>query len=125
MFAITVSKSGKDGALSALAPFDLDLSKLKWKALKGEAGFNWTEELWDVAETDYRHFLHLHRLFPGYELVPTKLLDEVWHLHILDTAKYREDCDRLFGHFLDHYPYFGLNGDEDQASGREERTDQK
>jgi hypothetical protein len=36
--------------------------------------------------------------------------------HILDTQAYREDCQRLFGVFYDHYPYFGLNGPEDAAN---------
>lgn len=102
--------------VSALDPLQLDLSKLRWKALKGETGFAWTEELWEVAEQDYRRFLALHQRFPRRQLVPSKLLDEVWHLHVLDTAKYRKDCDRIFGHFLDHYPYFGLDGEADQAN---------
>ena len=43
------------------------------------------------------------------------MIDEVWHQHILDTNAYAEDCERIFGHFLHHYPYFGMEGEEDQA----------
>jgi hypothetical protein len=32
---------------------------------------------------------------------------------ILGTAAYREDCDALLRRFLDHYPYFGMRGDDD------------
>jgi hypothetical protein len=33
--------------------------------------------------------------------------------HILDTAAYREDCDEIFGRFLDHFPYFGMRDEQD------------
>jgi hypothetical protein len=31
----------------------------------------------------------------------------------LDTQKYQEDCERVFGYFLHHFPYFGMRGEED------------
>ena len=40
--------------------------------------------------------------------MPCKIVDEIWHQHILDTAAYRRDCEAIFGRFLDHYPYFGM-----------------
>lgn len=40
-------------------------------------------------------------------------MDIFWHYHILDTAKYAEDCNEIFGYFLHHYPYFGMNGKQD------------
>jgi hypothetical protein len=45
--------------------------------------------------------------------VPTHEIDEFWHQHILDTLKYVDDCQYVFGYFLHHYPYFGLRGAED------------
>src|SRR5262249_39319225 len=39
--------------------------------------------------------------------------DRFWHMHILDTRKYAADCDAVFGHFLHHFPYLGLRGEED------------
>ena len=38
----------------------------------------------------------------------------IWHNHILDTAKYREDCDTLFGKFMDHWPYFGMKDEAER-----------
>ena len=67
----------------------------------------------DVMEREYRRFLALHLAFPEADIVPCKLVDEMWHRHILDTIAYRHDCDALFGRFLDHFPYFGMRGDED------------
>jgi hypothetical protein len=30
--------------------------------------------------------------------------------------KYAEDCHKVFGYFLHHYPYFGLRGEKDAAN---------
>jgi hypothetical protein len=38
---------------------------------------------------------------------------------MLDTAKYRADCDQVFGRFLDHFPYAGLRGEGDRRAWRE------
>ena len=64
-------------------------------------------------EGEYRKFLSLHLLYPDADVVPCKTVDEIWHQHILDTAAYREDCDEIFGHFLDHFPYFGMRDERD------------
>lgn len=64
----------------------------------------------------YRRFLFLHHRYPNRLLVPSRKIDQVWHTHILDTAKYREDCSVLFGRFIDHYPYFGLGSAADQQT---------
>jgi hypothetical protein len=73
----------------------------------------------DVAERDYRRFLTLHLRHPGRMLVPSALIDLVWHYHILDTRKYAEDCDRIFGYFLHHDPYFGIDGEESRRENLE------
>ena len=95
---------------------DLDLQRIIWKMADPEEGRGLTPQMLARAEMDYRRFLHLHILFPEKELVPTKMIDEVWHQHILDTRAYADDCERIFGHFLHHYPYFGMNGKEDQVN---------
>ncbi len=94
----------------------LDLSRIIWKMGDPEEGKGFTPQMLARAELDYRRFLHLHILFPNVELVPTKMIDEVWHQHILDTNAYAEDCERIFGGFLHHYPYFGMGGEKDQES---------
>jgi hypothetical protein len=68
----------------------------------------------------YRCFLKLCVLYPGRSLVPTVDIDRAWHAHVLDTAKYRADCDRVFGRPLEHFPYAGLAGEEDRAAWRAE-----
>ncbi len=41
------------------------------------------------------------------KLGPSKLVDLVWHVHILDTVSYAAFCDRCFGGFVHHDP--GVN----------------
>jgi hypothetical protein len=49
-------------------------------------------------------------------IAPSKDVDAFWHGHILDTMKYAEDCDQVFGYFLHHFPYFGMRGADDAAA---------
>ena len=57
----------------------------------------------------YKNFLFLNYKYPKEIIVPSTDIDEVWHNHILDTKKYRFDCKTIFGKYLDHYPYFGMD----------------
>lgn len=67
----------------------------------------------EIARLVYRQFLTLRKRYPDRTLVPSALIDLVWHYHILDTRKYVDDCEKIFGAYLHHDPYFGINGDED------------
>jgi hypothetical protein len=80
----------------------------------GERGL--TLEDADQAVVLYRCFLKLCALYPGIAIVPTRAIDRVWHTHLLDTAKYRVDCELVFGRVLDHFPYAGLRGEEDRLA---------
>jgi len=91
----------------------LDLSNIRLKLADPEEGHGYSEERLDLMEQEYRRYLALQLSYPEADIVPCKLVDEMWHQHILDTAAYREDSDRIFGHFLDHFPYFGMRGDAD------------
>lgn len=57
--------------------------------------------------------LLLIQRFPDRPVVPSKLVDLVWHEHILDTFTYKRDCSRLFGRYVHHNPSFG--GQEEKA----------
>jgi hypothetical protein len=91
----------------------LDLSMVKRKLMDREEGQGWTQETADRAEKRYRRFLGMVYCDWNGSIVPTKDIDTVWHQHILDTRAYAEDCERVFGEFLHHFPYFGMRGDED------------
>lgn len=58
----------------------------------------------------YRNFLFLQKKYGDkHSLPPSEEVDEFWHNHILDTKKYRHDCEMIFGRYNDHYPYFGID----------------
>lgn len=69
----------------------------------------------DELVAKYRNFLKLCAMYPNDSIVPSKEIDPVWHAHILDTAKYQQDCERVFGYMLHHFPYLGLRGPEDRV----------
>ncbi|MCH7598081.1 hypothetical protein IID27_03555 [Patescibacteria group bacterium] len=80
-----------------------------------EEGDGWSRQLADRIEVQYKQFLKL-TFMSADPVVPTKLIDTFWHTHILDTRKYAEDCEVTFGHFVHHFPYFGMRGEEDRAN---------
>ena len=95
--------------------WSLDLEPIIFKLMDDEEGKGWTQEQSLMAVEEYRRFLFL-TVTSTTVIVPTKFVDNVWHTHILDTMKYMDDCQQLFGFFLHHFPYFGMHGSEDQAN---------
>jgi hypothetical protein len=91
----------------------LELDCIKLKLMDVEEGQGWTRDYADQMEVAYRRFLTLMAKYPDETIAPTKDVDKFWHGHILDTVKYAEDCARVFGYFLHHFPYFGMRGEED------------
>jgi len=96
----------------------LDLDPIKLKLMDAEEGQGWSREYCDRMELAYRRFLTLLVRFPEETIAPTRDVDKFWHGHILDTMKYAEDCARVFGYFLHHFPYFGMRGEQDAADLR-------
>ena len=95
---------------------NIDFGKIKFKLYSKENEEKWTKEKICLAEAEYKNFLMLIKLYPEKLIVPSKIMDEFWHMHILDTEAYRKDCKEIFGHFIDHYPYFGIHGNEDKQN---------
>jgi len=63
----------------------------------------------------YRNYLFLRKKYSAIQRIPPSIeIDEMWHYHILDTKKYRRDCQAIFGGFHDHYPYFGFDEKSNQ-----------
>jgi hypothetical protein len=91
----------------------LDLSDVRTKLADPEEGHAMTQAELDLAEREYRRFLALHLAFPDADIVPCKLVDTIWHQHILDTRAYHADCAAIFGDYLHHFPYFGMRGADD------------
>lgn len=92
----------------------LNLDRIKWKLSEPEEGRGWSQELCDHAETEYKKYLTMVKLFPEQDIVPNRMVNKFWHQHILDTRAYAKDCNSVFGRFIHHYPYFGMYGAEDR-----------
>lgn len=95
----------------------LNLECIAYKVCRDEM---WSLEKTDLVELKYRAFLQVIRDsgLPK-EISPTRDIDIFWHHHILDTQKYSEDCQAIFGFFLHHYPYSGIFSEEDAAAQQE------
>lgn len=96
----------------------LDLEPIKMKLMDAEEGYGWSREHAERIETAYRRFLVLSVKYPERTIAPTKDVDKFWHGHILDTMKYAQDCQAVFGYFLHHFPYLGMRGEQDAADHR-------
>lgn len=97
---------------------NLDLEPIIIKAMDGEDGHGWDFEFTKRVAEEYRKFLVLCLENPNEPIVPSSLVDDFWHLHILDTQKYFEDCDQYLGYLLHHFPYFGMRGEKDAENLR-------
>ena len=81
----------------------LDLVPVREKVTKRNG---WDEARARVLEAEYRDFLVLLAENDGRTISPwSDDLDLFWHEHILDTRRYAQDCDRIFGHLIQHDPH--------------------
>ncbi|MEG5052764.1 MULTISPECIES: glycine-rich domain-containing protein-like [unclassified Microcoleus] len=94
----------------------LDLGPIAYKLMHPEKGRGWTKAKTVRAIARYMAFLGLIYLYPNQQFVPTQEIDAVWHNHILDTTKYHQDCELLFGRYVHHFPYFSLRGEADEQN---------
>lgn len=105
----TISKLIRAGVDPSVASIDLELVKLELKLIKG-----WSNTVCEVAELEYKRHLTLilWNKHLSYPIVPTVLVDEVWHKHILDTRAYHDDMEHVFGGYIHHFPFLGFIGEE-------------
>ena len=101
----------------------IDFTNIKRKLMKDHPdGKGWSLSQADESEKWYKRYLYVILKNPDFPVVPNLPIDTFWHQHILDTKKYAGDCNRIFGHFLHHYPYFGMNGDKKEFKAAFENT---
>ena len=93
---------------------ELDFSRIKAKLMHRQDGVIALRQI-ESAEAGYRQFLKLAAKYPDAPLVPSKEIDEFWHMHILDTQRYSADCERIFGYMIHHDPYSGIDSEADEA----------
>lgn len=82
----------------------LNLSPIADYLMNPQKGYGWSRQQTLQAIGRYKTFLFVSYLYPDILVVPTQEIDRVWHSHILHTRQYRQDCEGLFGYFIDHQP---------------------
>src|SRR6267154_2311226 len=104
----------------------LDLESVKVRAMDRKLGEGWTREYADGIEQGYRNYLTMLAKYPDHaeDILLSKDVDEFWHTHILQTIKYTEDCEAVFGKYLHHNPHVGeiTSADVDRRDVMAERT---
>src|SRR6267154_1470102 len=102
----------------------LDLESVKIRAMDPKLGEGWTCEYAEGIEQGYRTYLAMLAKYPDHavDILLSKDVDEFWHTHILQTVKYHDDCEAVFGKYLHHAPHIGEVTAEDQAK-REEQAE--
>ena len=105
-------------ALDSIDRLDLALVKRKLVMPTETGGYDWPPKAAEQAIEGYRDFLKRVLAFrrqreeneakevqdPDHGPAPDRIVDIVWHTHILFTEKYHEDCETLFGEYLHHRP---------------------
>jgi len=91
---------------------NLDLTKIVKKV---KAKSEWTDAEAVQAEMQYKQFLIMCLKYPKIVHVPSRMIDEVWHAHILDTKRYMQDCKAILGRFLHHVPSYGEECEKSEA----------
>lgn len=98
----------------------IDSISFEWQKEKMTNTMGWYPDLVEKMEISYRAYLSavyaIRKVDSEFSLVPNRLIDEFWHMHILDTEKYFIDCKAIFGDYMHHYPYFGIQGEGDAAT---------
>jgi len=97
------------------SPDHLDLSRLVKKLQRDHPTYFKDAATAEEAIGEYKKMLYLMQQFPDQIAVPSKLVDLVWHEHILDTNQYKKDCQRLFGRYIHHAPSFSEDPAEKEA----------
>jgi hypothetical protein len=94
----------------------LDLESVKLRVMDPERGEGWTRDRAESIETAYKNFLSMLVKYPDApeDILLSEDVDEFWHTHILQTMKYADDCQRVFGNFLHHNPQIGERSSRDQ-----------
>ncbi len=64
---------------------------------------HWSRPFAMRAIGEYKKFLYLG-LVADFPVTPPKVIDQVWHEHLLFSRGYREFCDQVLGREFDHHP---------------------
>jgi hypothetical protein len=87
----------------------LDLESVKLRMMDAELGEGWTRQYADSIAVAYKTYLTMLVKHPddAEDILLSEDVDEFWHTHILQTRKYMQDCQNVFGNYLHHEPHVG------------------
>jgi hypothetical protein len=71
----------------------------------------WNKAFALKAISEYKKFVYLG-VVSNFHVTPSKIIDVVWHEHLLFTRAYREFCDEVIGYQFDHNPELVPMADE-------------
>ncbi|AZB19010.1 hypothetical protein EG352_15085 [Chryseobacterium indologenes] len=77
---------------------------------------NWTAEFTKTAIEEYKKFVYLCCILP-HGASPSKIVDKVWHMHLIYTQNYWEDfCPNILKRPLHHHPSKGGKSEKTKHS---------
>lgn len=95
----------------------IDWQSIGKKLIDSNSINGWNYERVETAIYQYKMFLCVNYLFPKLPIIPSQEIDEVWHCHILlDTRKYMQDCNELFGYVLHHISSINQRSQNDNST---------
>src|SRR5215470_1330761 len=104
----------------------LDLESVKRRVTDPKLGEGWTRAYADSIEVAYKHYLTMLVKYQddAEDILLAEDVDEFWHTHILQTIKYTDDCEAVFGKYLHHTPHVGevTQGDLDHRTALADKT---
>lgn len=71
----------------------------------------WSNPFALKAISEYKKFVYLG-VVSDFHVTPSKIIDVVWHEHILFTSAYRQFCDQVICYQFDHHPELVPMADE-------------
>ncbi len=68
------------------------------------------------AEVEYKNYIYLTLLTGEFLSIPTRIVDFIWHAHILHTKDYINFCNSVAGGYIHHAPveYSGQGFEENR-----------
>src|SRR5262245_13439401 len=85
----------------------LDLESVKKRLMDSKRGEGWSREYADSIEVTYKTYLTMLAKYQddAEDIILSEDTDEFWHTYILQTTKYTNDCNAVFGTYLHHEPH--------------------
>lgn len=106
------TENTRTGLFKKITDLPLDQGKTRGFSSQLRQDYGWSRHYTQRAIEEYRRFLWIAAT-SGQEVTPSKVVDQIWHLHILHTRSYYDDlCRDMLGYVLHHNPGDGSAADE-------------